>query len=84
MKRGRAAASGWHPLDAVSRKVAEKIAPQFRRLRAAKGSARELREEEAELNETVEELAEEVAEVKRKAKAARKSRAQAGGGGVKD
>ncbi len=61
-------------LDAVSERLAEQVAPKLERLRAAEGSARELREDVASLNETVEELAEEVAEVKRAVKAARRKR----------
>lgn len=65
-------------LDAVSRKVAEEIMPKLERLRAAKGSVRELREEVANLDESVDELAEEVAEVKRAVKVARSRRAGRG------
>ena len=64
-------------LDAVKEKVSEKIAPKLARLRAVKGSARELREEVGDLNETVEVLAGQVAEVKRAVRAARERR---GGG----
>lgn len=61
-------------LDAMRERLAEQVAPKLERLRAAEGSARELREDVASLNETVEELAEEVAEVKRAVKAARRKR----------
>lgn len=61
-------------LDAVSRKVAEEIAPKLERLRAARGSVRELRAEVAALDESVDELAEEVAEVKRAVRAVRERR----------
>lgn len=65
-------------LDAVTEKLAKRVAPKLARLRAAEGSVRELREDVASLNETVEELAGEVAEVKRVVKAARKRRSAAG------
>ncbi len=65
---------------AVPEKVSRKVAPKLARLRAAKGSARELREEVADLNETVGELAEEVAQVKRAVRAARKRRSTLPGG----
>jgi predicted nucleic acid-binding Zn-ribbon protein len=68
-------------LEDVSRKVADKVAPKLERLRAASGNAREVREDVADLNETVEELAEEVAQVKHAVKAARKRRAGADGAG---
>ena len=68
-------------LDAVSESLAEKVAPKLGRLQAAEGSARELREEVAGLNETVDELAEQVAEVKRAVRAARKRREAATGEG---
>lgn len=68
-------------LDAVAERLAKKVAPKLERLREAEGSARGLRAEVADLNETVEELAEQVAEVKQKVRAARKRRAHATGGG---
>lgn len=71
-KAGRSEAAA--ALEAVSEKLAEKVAPKLERLRAAQGSASELREEVAGLNETVEELAAEVAEVKRAVRAARERR----------
>lgn len=76
-KRGARAA-----LEAVSRKVAEEIAPKLERLRAAKGSVRELREEVANLDESVNELAEEVAKVKQAVRAARERRADEEGRGA--
>lgn len=74
---GEAAAA----LEAVSKRVAEEIAPKLARLRAAKGSVRELREEVAGLDESVKGLAEEVAAVKETVKAARARRRGAAGGG---
>ena len=68
-------------LDAVSRKVAEGIAPKLERLRAAKGSVSELRREVADLDESVDDLAEEVAGVKEAVRAARARRAAAAGEG---
>ena len=62
-------------LDAVAEKMAEEIAPKIERLRAAKGSVRELRKEVANLNESVGELAAKVAEVKESLRAIRARRA---------
>ena len=67
-------------LEAVSRKVAEEIAPKLERLRAAGGSVGELREEVASLDESVDELAGEVAGVRRAVRAARGRRRAAAGG----
>ena len=70
-------------LEAVAEKVSRKVAPKLARLRAAEASARELRAEVADLNETVDELAAEVAEVKRAVRAARERSNEGGGDEVR-
>ena len=81
MSKNEPREGGAAALEAMSRKVVEEVTPKLERLRAAKGSAREMRADVAELNETVEGLAEEVAKVRLAVKAARKRRAAANVGG---
>lgn len=72
MGTNKAGEHGAAAIDAISERLAEKVAPKLERLRDARIGARELREEVSDLNEAVEELAEDVAEVKQAVRAARK------------